>query len=90
MFYIKIFVNFNCKLKFIVKLFDVVNCLIKYILKSFNNNFRISLILFDMSNNRRYVFKIEIFVYRCICINILSWVIKEFYRLFLSINRSVL
>lgn len=57
MFYIKFFVNPNCKSKSIVKSPDVVNRLTKYIPKSFNNNSRTSSTLLDMSNNRRHVFK---------------------------------
>lgn len=90
MFYIKFFVNPNCKSKSIVKSPDVVNCLTKYIPKSFNNNSRTSSTLLDMSNNRRHVFKTEILVHRCICINILSWVIKESQWSSSSINRSAL
>lgn len=57
MFYIKIFVNPNCKSKSIVKSPDVVNRLTKYIPKSFNNHSRTSSTLLDMSNNRWHVFK---------------------------------
>lgn len=57
MFYIKIFVNPNCKSKSIVKSPDVVNRLTKYIPKSFNNHSRTSSTLLDMSNNRMHVFK---------------------------------
>lgn len=57
MFYIKFFVNPNCKSKSIVKSPDVVNRLTKYIPKSFNNNSRTSSTLLDMSNNRMHVFK---------------------------------
>lgn len=64
MFYIKIFVNPNCKSKSIVKSPDVVNCLTKYIPKSYNNNSRTSSTLLDMSNNRRHVFKTEILVHK--------------------------
>lgn len=90
MFYIKFFVNPNCKSKSIVKSPDVVNRLTKYIPKSFNNNSRTSSTLVDMSNNRMHVFKIEILVHRCICINILSWVMKESQWSSSSINRSAL
>lgn len=77
MFYINFFVNPNCKSKSIVKSPDVVNRLTKYIPKSFNNNSRTSSTLLDMSNNRRHVFKTEILVHRCICINILSRVMER-------------
>lgn len=76
MFYIKNFVNPNCKSKSIVKSPDVVNRLTKYIPKSFNNSSRTSSTLLDMSNNRRH--------------NILSRVMKESHRSSSSINRSAL
>lgn len=84
MFYIKIFVNPNCKSKSIVKSPDVVNRLTKYIPKSFNNNSRTSSTLLDMSNNRRHVFKTEILVHRCICINILSRVMERISQVILK------
>lgn len=84
MFYIKFFVNPNCKSKSIVKSPDVVNRLTKYIPKSFNNNSRTSSTLLDMSNNRRHVFKTEILVHRCICINILSRVMERISQVILK------
>lgn len=84
MFYIRIFVNPNCKSKSIVKSPDVVNRLTKYIPKSFNNNSRTSSTLLDMSNNRRHVFKTEILVHRCICINILSRVMERISQVILK------
>lgn len=84
MFYIKFFVNPNCKSKSIVKSPDVVNRLTKYIPKNFNNNSRTSSTLLDMSNNRRHVFKTEILVHRCICINILSRVMERISQVILK------
>lgn len=89
-FTIMFYINPNCKSKSIVKSPDVVNRLTKYIPKSFNNHSRTSSTLLDMSNNRRHVFKTEILVHRCICINILSRVIKESQWSSSSINRSAL